>query len=91
MDNIKMLDELAKAYIDGMPLDTIKDKIKDIVTYYKDNTVTVHIYLNNCYTFIIIYLNLNNTPTFSINGSYIGRAIGEIVNYFKILGFKEIS
>ena len=30
MDNIKMLDELAKAYIDGMPLDTIKDKIKDL-------------------------------------------------------------
>lgn len=86
-----MLDELAKAYIDGMPLDTIKDKIKDIVTYYKDNTATVHIYLNNCYTFIIIYLNLNDIPTFSVNGSYIGREISEIVNYFKILGFKEIS
>lgn len=92
MGNIKMLEELVKAYVDGMPLDSIKSKIKDIVTtYYKDNTVTVHIYLNNCYTFIIVYLNLNDIPTFGINGNYIGRAIGEIVNYFKLLGFKEVK
>ena len=87
-----LIEELAKAYIDGIPLDSIKDRIKDIVTTYHEdyNSVTVHIYLNNCYTFIIIYLNLNDIPTFGINGNYRGRAIKEIVNYFEILGFKEI-
>lgn len=93
MDMASLVEELAKAYIDGMPLDTIKDKIRDIVTTYHEdyNSVTVHIYLSNCYTFIIIYLNLNDIPAFGINGNYRGRAIDEIVNYFKLLGFKEIS
>ena len=87
-----MLDELAKAYVDGMPLKAIEDKIKDIVTTcYKDNSFTVDIYLDNDYTHILILVNLNNIPSFCIHSSYIGKAIGEIVNYFKILGFKEIS
>ena len=86
-----MLDELAKAYIDGMPLDTIKDKIKDIVTTYHENynTITVDIYLQN--SFSIVYLELGSIPTFGINGNYIGRGVNEIINYFKLLGFKEIS
>lgn len=89
-----MIEELAKAYIDGIPLDTIKDKIKDIVTtYYEGNTFSISIYLNNNYNYlqkICIYINLNDTPTFFISSSYIGKALGEIVNYFKILGFKEL-
>lgn len=85
-----MLDELAKAYIDSMPLDTIDSNIKDIVTtYHKDNTITVDIYLQN--SFIIVYLELSSVPTFGINGNYIGRGVNEIINYFKLLGFKEIS
>lgn len=92
MGMVSLVEELAKAYVDGMPLDTIKDKIKDIVTtYYKDNSFVVDIYLNNDYTHISIYVDLNNIPSFSIyNCNYIGKAVGEIVNYFKILGFKEI-
>ena len=91
MDNIKMLDELAKAYIDGMPLETIDSNIKDIVTTYHENynTITVDIYLQN--SFIIVYLELGSIPTFGINGNYIGRGVNEIINYFKLLGFKEIS
>lgn len=86
-----MLDELAKAYIDGMPLETIDSNIKDIVTTYHEdyNTITVDIYLQN--SFIIVYLELSSVPTFGINGNYIGRGINEIINYFKLLGFKEIS
>lgn len=92
MDMASIVEELAKAYVDGIPLDTIKDRIKDIVTtYYKDNTFIVNIYLDNDYTHIDIYINLNNMPSFCIRSSYIGKAIDEIVNYFKILGFKEIS
>lgn len=92
MDMASIVEELAKAYVDGIPLNTIKDRIKDIVTTcYKDNSFTVDIYLDNDYTHIGIYINLNNIPSFFINSSYIGKAIGEIVNYFKILGFKEIS
>ena len=92
MDMASIVEELAKAYVDGIPLDTIKDRIKDIVTTcYKDNSFTVDIYLDNDYTHIGIYINLNSIPSFFINSSYIGKAIGEIVNYFKILGFKEIS
>lgn len=87
----EIIEELAKAYVDSMPLDTIKDNIKDIVTtYYKDNSFSVDIYLNNGYTHIYIYIDLNNIPTFCIHSSYIGRALNEIANYFKILGFKEI-
>lgn len=86
-----MLDELAKAYIDGMPLDTIDSNIKDIVTTYHENynTITVDIYLQN--SFIIVYLELGSIPTFGINGNYIGRGVNEIINYFKLLGFKEIE
>lgn len=86
-----MLDELAKAYIDGMPLETIDSNIKDIVTTYHEdyNTITVDIYLQN--SFIIVYLELGSVPTFGINGNYIGRGINEIINYFKILGFKEVK
>lgn len=86
-----MLDELAKAYIDGMPLETIDSNIKDIVTTYHENynTITVDIYLQN--SFIIVYLELGSIPTFGINGNYIGRGVNEIINYFKLLGFKEIS
>lgn len=99
MDMASLVEELVKAYVDGMPLDTIKDKIKDIVTtYYKDNAFTISIYLID-YSCICIYINLNNLPTFNINlptfninsSSYIGRAISEIINYFKLLGFREIS
>lgn len=90
MGNIKMLEELVKAYVDGIPLDTIKDKIEDIVTtYYKDNVFTISIYLID-YSCICIYINLSDLPTFYISSNYIGRAISEIVNYFKLLGFKEI-
>lgn len=92
MDMASLVEELAKAYVDGMPLKTIEDKIKDIVTTcYRDNSFTVDIYLNNDYTHILILVNLNNIPSFCINSSYRGRAIKEIVNYFEILGFKEIS
>lgn len=92
MGMASLIEELGKAYVDGMPLKSIEDRIKDIVTtYYKDNSFTVDIYLDNDYTHILILVNLNNTPSFTIHSSYIGRAIGEIVNYFKILGFKEIS
>jgi hypothetical protein len=95
MGMAEILEELAKAYIDGMPLDTIKDKIKDIVTTcYRDNSFTVYIYLANDninYTHILILVNLNNIPSFCIHSNYIGRAIGEIVNYFKLLGFKEVK
>jgi len=86
-----MLDELAKAYIDGMPLETIDSNIKDIVTTYHEdyNTITVDIYLQN--SFIIVYLELGSIPTFGINGNYIGRGINEIINYFKLLGFKEVK
>jgi hypothetical protein len=92
MGMAEILEELAKAYVDGIPLKTIENKIKDIVTTcYRDNSFTVDIYLNNDYTHILILVNLNDIPTFSINSNYIGRAIGEIVNYFKLLGFKEIS
>lgn len=86
-----MLDELAKAYIDGMPLETIDSNIKDIVTTYHENynTITVDIYLQN--SFIIVYLELGSIPTFGINGNYIGRGVNEIINYFKLLGFKEIE
>lgn len=86
-----MLDELAKAYIDGMPLETIDSNIKDIVTTYHEehNTITVDIYLQN--SFIIVYLELNSVPTFGINGNYIGRGVNEIINYFKLLGFKEVK
>ena len=85
-----MLDELAKAYIDGMPLETIDSNIKDIVTTYHENynTITVDIYLQN--SFIIVYLELGSIPTFGINGNYIGRGVNEIINYFKLLGFKEL-
>ena len=84
------LEELANSYIDSMPLESIQDKIKDIVTtYYKDNTVTVDIYLKN--SFIVVYLEFNDIPAFGINGNYFGKAISEIENYFKILGFKGIS
>lgn len=90
MDMASLVEELVKAYVDGMPLDTIKDKIEDIVTtYYKDNVFTISIYLID-YSRICIYINLSDLPTFNINSSYIGRAISEIVNYFKLLGFKEI-
>lgn len=90
MDMASLVEELVKAYVDGMPLDTIKDKIEDIVTtYYKDNEFTISIYLID-YSRICIYINLSDLPTFNINSSYIGRAISEIVNYFKLLGFKEI-
>ena len=90
MDMASLVEELAKAYVDGMPLDAIKDKIEDIVTtYYKDNTFTIGIYLID-YSCICIYINLSDLPTFNINSNYIGRAIGEIVNYFKLLGFKEL-
>ena len=92
MDMASLVEELAKAYVDGMPLKTIEDKIKDIVTTcYRDNSFTVDIYLDNDYTYILILVNLNNIPSFCIHSSYIGKALGEIVNYFKILGFKEIS
>ena len=92
MDMASLVEELAKAYVDGMPLNAIEDKIKDIVTTcYRDNSFTVDIYLNNDYTHILISVNLNNIPSFCIHSSYIGKALGEIVNYFKILGFKEIS
>ena len=86
-----MLDELAKAYIDGVPLETIDSNIKDIVTTYHENynTITVDIYLQN--SFSIVYLELGSIPTFGINGNYIGRGVNEIINYFKLLGFKEIS
>lgn len=91
MGMASLIEELAKAYVDGMPLDTIKDKIEDIITtYYKDNIFTINIYLND-YSRILIWVDLNDIPSFSINSNYIGRAIGEIVNYFEILGFKEIS
>ena len=91
MDMASLVEELVKAYVDGMPLDTIEDKIEDIVTtYYKDNVFTISIYLID-YSRICIYINLSDLPTFNINSSYIGRAISEIVNYFKLLGFKEIS
>lgn len=91
MDMASLLEELAKAYVDGMPLKSIEDKIKDIVTTcYKDNSFTVDIYLDNDYTHIFIFIDLNNIPSFCINSSYRGRAINEIANYFKILGFKEI-
>lgn len=87
---VSLVEELAKTYIDGMPLDTIKDKIEDIVTtYYKDNIFIINIYLND-YSYILIRVDLNDKPSFSISSSYINRAIGEIINYFKILGFKEI-
>ena len=86
-----LIEEIAKAYVDGMPLKTIEDKIKDIVTTcYKDNTFSVNIYLDNDYTQIFIFINLNNIPSFCINSNYRGRAIKEIVNYFEILGFKEL-
>lgn len=92
MDMASIVEELAKAYVDGIPLDTIKDRIKDIVTTcYKDNSFTVDIYLDNDYTHIFIFIDLNDVPSFCINSSYRGRAIKEIVNYFEILGFKEIS
>lgn len=92
MDMASIIEEVAKTYVNGIPLDTIKDRIKDIVTtYYKDNTFIVNIYLDNDYTHIDIYINLNNIPSFCINSNYRGRAIKEIVNYFEILGFKEIS
>ena len=86
-----MIDELAKAYIDGMPLETIDSNIKDIVTTYHEehNTFTVDIYLQN--SFIIVYLELSSVPTFGINGNYIGRGVNEIINYFKLLGFKEVK
>lgn len=91
MDMASLVEELAKAYVDGMPLKTIEDKIKDIVTTcYKDNSFTVDIYLDNEYTHILLCINLNNL-SFCIHSTYIGRAIKEIVNYFEILGFKEIS
>lgn len=91
MDMASLVEELVKAYVDGMPLDTIKDKIEDIVTtYYKDNVFTVSIYLID-YSCICIYINLSDLPTFYISSNYIGRTISEIVNYFKLLGFKEIS
>lgn len=91
MDMASLVEELVKAYVDGMPLDTIEDKIEDIVTtYYKDNVFTISIYLID-YSRICIYINLSDLPTFNINSSYIGKAISEIVNYFKLLGFKEIS
>lgn len=91
MDMASLIEELAKAYVDGMPLKTIEDKIKDIVTTcYKDNSFTVDIYLDNEYTHILLCINLNNL-SFCIHSNYIGRAIKEIVNYFEILGFKEIS
>ena len=86
-----LIEEIAKAYVDGIPLKTIEDKIKDIVTTcYKDNTFSVNIYLDNDYTQIFIFINLNNIPSFCINSNYRGRAIKEIVNYFEILGFKEL-
>ena len=92
MDMASLVEELAEAYVDGMPLNTIEDKIKDIVTTcYRDNSFTVDIYLDNDYTHILISVNLNNIPSFCIHSSYIGKALGEIVNYFKILGFKEIE
>lgn len=91
MDMASLLEEIAKAYVDGMPLKTIEDKIKDIVTTcYKDNSFTVDIYLDNDYSHIFIFINLNNIPSFCITSSYRGRAIKEIVNYFEILGFKEL-
>lgn len=91
MDMASIVEELAKAYVDGIPLDTIKDRIKDIVTTcYKDNSFTVDIYLDNDYTHIFIFIDLNDVPSFCINSSYRGRAIKEIVNYFEILGFKEL-
>lgn len=91
MDMASIVEELAKAYVDGIPLDTIKDRIKDIVTTcYKDNSFTVDIYLDNDYSHIFIFIDLNNIPSFCINSSYRGRAIKEIVNYFEILGFKEL-
>ena len=84
-----MTEELAKAYVDNIPLKSIENLIKDItITYHTDNTITVDIYLQK--SFIIIYLELNDVPTFGINGNYIGDVISEITNYFKILGFKEI-
>lgn len=92
MGNIKMLEELAKAYIDGMPLENIKDKIKDIVITYHGNcdTVTIHIYLNNNQTsHISIYIDFGNMSFFTIG--YKGKTIKEITSYFKILGFREIS
>lgn len=90
MDMASLVEELVKAYVDGMPLKTIEDKIEDIVTtYYKDNVFTISIYLID-YSRICIYINLSDLPTFNINSSYIGRAISEIVNYFKLLGFREI-
>lgn len=92
MDMASIVEELAKAYVDGMPLKTIEDRIKDIVTTCsKYNTFTVDIYLDNDYTHIYIWIDLNNIPSFYINSNYRGRAIKEIVNYFEILGFKEIS
>lgn len=92
MDMASLVEELGKAYVDGMPLKSIEDRIKDIVTtYYKDNSFTVDIYLDNDYTHILILVNLNNIPSFTIHGSYIDKTIDEIANYFKILGFKEIS
>ena len=91
MGMASLIEEIAKAYVDGMPLKTIEDKIKDIVTTcYKDNTFSVNIYLDNDYTQIFIFINLNNIPSFCINSNYRGRAIKEIVNYFEILGFKEL-
>ena len=90
MGMAEMIAEVVKAYIDNMPLKEIETKIKDIaITYHTDNTVTVDIYLQN--SFIIIYLEFNDIPTFGINGNYIGKVIEEITNYFKILGFKELS
>ena len=89
MDRLEMIEELAKAYVDNIPLKSIENLIKDItITYHTDNTITVDIYLQK--SFIIIYLELNDVPTFGINGNYIGDVISEITNYFKILGFKEI-
>ena len=91
MGMASLIEEIAKAYVDGIPLKTIEDKIKDIVTTcYKDNTFSVNIYLDNDYTQIFIFINLNNIPSFCINSNYRGRAIKEIVNYFEILGFKEL-
>jgi len=92
MDMASLVEELAKAYIDGMPLETIDSNIKDIVTTYNEkfNTIIVDIYLQNSFI-IIIYLKLDSVPTFSINGNYIGKGINEIINYFKLLGFKEIK
>ena len=91
MDMASLVEELAKAYVDGMPLETIDSNIKDIVTTYHENynTITVDIYLQN--SFIIVYLELGSIPTFGINGNYIGRGVNEIINYFKLLGFKEIE